>query len=90
MQVASCVLGNLSRGCPLTATLENARGPVKQRLFPLMKQGRMELRSGRQFRQRAFALDPHAWLAATFVAIVKGPRQRQSDDFLPWNYAAKV
>ncbi len=29
---------------------------------------------------------PHAWLTATFTAIIKGRIQ----DLLPWNYAAAV
>ena len=35
-------------------------------------------------------IDPHAWLASTLTAIVSGHKQRQIDDLLPWNYAAKV
>ncbi len=35
-------------------------------------------------------VDPHAWLSATLTAIVKGHKQSQIDDLLPWNYAAKV
>ena len=36
------------------------------------------------------AVDPHAWLAATLTAIVKGHKQSQIDDLLPWNYAPEV
>ena len=36
------------------------------------------------------AIDPHAWLASTLTKIVNGHKQRQIDDLLPWNYAAKV
>ena len=36
------------------------------------------------------SVDPHAWLAATLTAIVKGHKQSQIDGLLPWNYAAKV
>jgi hypothetical protein len=36
------------------------------------------------------SVDPHAWLAATLVAIVKGHKQSQIADLLPWNYAATV
>lgn len=36
------------------------------------------------------AIDPHAWLANTLTAIVRGHKQSQIDDLLPWNYAAKV
>jgi transposase len=36
------------------------------------------------------AIDPHAWLASTLTEIVNGHKQRQIDDLLPWNYAAKV
>jgi hypothetical protein len=35
-------------------------------------------------------IDPQAWLTATLTAIVKGHKQSQIDDLLPWNYAAKV
>ena len=35
-------------------------------------------------------IDPHAWLASTLTEIVNGHKQRQIDDLLPWNYAAKV
>lgn len=35
-------------------------------------------------------VDPHAWLAATLVAIVKGHKQSQIDDLLPWNYPVMV
>jgi len=30
-------------------------------------------------------VDPHAWLTATLTAIVKGHKQGQIDDLLPWN-----
>lgn len=30
-------------------------------------------------------VDPHAWLATTFTAIVKGHKQSQIQDLLPWN-----
>ena len=36
------------------------------------------------------AIDPHAWLTSTLTSIVNGHKQRQIDDLLPWNYAAKV
>ena len=35
-------------------------------------------------------VDPHAWLSATLTAIVKGHKQSQIDDLLPWNYAVTV
>jgi transposase len=35
-------------------------------------------------------VDPHAWLTATLTAIVKGHKQNQIDDLLPWNYALTV
>lgn len=35
-------------------------------------------------------VDPHAWLSATLTAIVRGHKQSQIDNLLPWNYAAKV
>ena len=35
-------------------------------------------------------VDPQAWLANTLTSIVNGHKQRQIDDLLPWNYAAKV
>ena len=35
-------------------------------------------------------IDPQAWLTTTLTAIVKGHKQSQIDDLLPWNYAAKV
>lgn len=35
-------------------------------------------------------VDPHAWMSATFTAILQGHRQSQIDDLIPWNYAAKV
>lgn len=35
-------------------------------------------------------VDPHAWLSATLTAIVKGLRQSQIDDLLPWNYPVTV
>jgi transposase len=35
-------------------------------------------------------VDPHAWLTATLTAIVKGHKQSQIDDLLPWNYAVTV
>jgi len=36
------------------------------------------------------SVDPHVWLAATLIAIVKGHQQSQIADLLPWNYAATV
>jgi transposase len=36
------------------------------------------------------AINPHAWLASTLTEIVNGHKQRQIDNLLPWNYAAKV
>jgi len=36
------------------------------------------------------AIDPHAWLADTLTAIVRGHKQSKIDDLLPWNYTAKV
>ena len=36
------------------------------------------------------AVDPHAWLTTTLTAIVKGHKQSQIQDLLPWNYAANV
>jgi hypothetical protein len=36
------------------------------------------------------AIDPHAWLTPTLTAIVKGHKQGQIDDLLPWNYAVTV
>lgn len=41
-------------------------------------------------RPEPIAGDPHAWLSATLTAIVKGHKQSQIDDLLPWNYAATV
>jgi transposase len=35
-------------------------------------------------------VDPHAWLAGTLTAIVKGHKQGQIDELLPWNYVALV
>lgn len=35
-------------------------------------------------------VDPHAWLTATLTAIVRGHRQSQVDELLPWNYTANV
>ena len=35
-------------------------------------------------------IDPHVWLANTLTAIVKGHKQSQIDDLLPWNYAVMV
>lgn len=35
-------------------------------------------------------VDPQAWLIATLTAIVKGHKQSQIDDLLPWNYHANV
>lgn len=35
-------------------------------------------------------VDPHTWLSATFTAIVKGHKQSQINDLLPWNYAITV
>jgi IS66 C-terminal element len=35
-------------------------------------------------------IDPHEWLTSTLTSIVNGHKQRQIDDLLPWNYAAKV
>jgi hypothetical protein len=35
-------------------------------------------------------IDPNAWLSATLTAIVKGHRQSQIDELLPWNYAVTV
>jgi transposase len=32
------------------------------------------------------AVDPHAWLADTFKAIVNGHKQSDIDALLPWNY----
>ena len=31
-------------------------------------------------------VDPHAWLSSTLTTIVKGHKQSQIDDLLPWNY----
>jgi len=36
------------------------------------------------------SVDPHEWLSATLTAIVKGHKQSQIDDLLPWNYAVTV
>ncbi len=36
------------------------------------------------------AVDPQAWLTATLTAIVRGHRQSEIDELLPWNYANKV
>jgi transposase len=36
------------------------------------------------------AVDPHAWLTRTLIAIVSGNKQSQNDDLLPWNCADKV
>ncbi len=36
------------------------------------------------------AIEPHAYLTATLLAIVNGHKQSQIVDLLPWNYAAKV
>lgn len=36
------------------------------------------------------AIDPHACLTSTLTENVNGHKQRQIDDLLPWNYAAKV
>lgn len=36
------------------------------------------------------AVDPYAWLTTTLTAIVKGHKQSQIQDLLPWNYAANV
>ena len=33
------------------------------------------------------SVDPHAYLADTFTAIVAGHKQSQIKDLLPWNYA---
>jgi hypothetical protein len=33
------------------------------------------------------SVDPHAYLADTFTAIVAGHKQSQINDLLPWNYA---
>lgn len=35
-------------------------------------------------------IDPQAWLTATLAAIVKGHKQSQIDDLLPWNYHPNV
>jgi hypothetical protein len=35
-------------------------------------------------------VDPYAWLSAALTAIVKGHKQSQIDDLLPWNYAVTV
>ncbi len=35
-------------------------------------------------------IDPQAWLTATLTAIVKGYKQSQIDDLLPWNYRTNV
>jgi len=35
-------------------------------------------------------IDPHAWLTATLTAIVKGHKQSQINDLLPWNYPVTV
>lgn len=35
-------------------------------------------------------VDPHAWLTTTLTAIVKGHKQSQIQDLLPWNYDAHV
>lgn len=32
-------------------------------------------------------VDPHAWLSATLTAVLRGHKQSQIDDLLPWNYA---
>jgi transposase len=32
-------------------------------------------------------VDAHAWLSATFTAIVQGHKQSQIDELLPWNWA---
>ena len=36
------------------------------------------------------AVEPHAYLTATFRAIIDGHKQSQIGDLLPWNYTAKV
>jgi hypothetical protein len=36
------------------------------------------------------SVDPHKWLSETLTAIVKGHKQNQIDELLPWKYAAKV
>lgn len=36
------------------------------------------------------AINPHEWLTATITAIVRGHKQSQIHDLLPWNYAANV
>ena len=36
------------------------------------------------------AVDPHAYLADTLIAIVNGHKQSQINDLLPWNHAAHV
>lgn len=35
-------------------------------------------------------IEPQAWLTATLTAIVKGHKQSQIDDLLPWNYHDNV
>ncbi|NPD17191.1 IS66 family transposase [Xinfangfangia sp. D13-10-4-6] len=35
-------------------------------------------------------VDPHAWLTTTLTAIVKGHKQSNILDLLPWNYASTV
>lgn len=39
---------------------------------------------------RMNGVDPHAWLTTTLTAIVKGHKQSQIQDLLPWNYDAHV
>ncbi len=35
-------------------------------------------------------VDPHAWLTTALTAIVKGHKQSNIQDLLPWNYAATL
>ena len=35
-------------------------------------------------------VDPHAYLTDILTAIVKGHKQSQINELLPWNYAAHV
>jgi len=35
-------------------------------------------------------INPHEWLTATITAIVRGHKQSQIHDLLPWNYTANV
>jgi hypothetical protein len=56
MQITDRFLGNLGGGRCLTATLEDASGPLQQSLLPLVDHRRMDLVGGRQFRHRALTL----------------------------------